>query len=297
MTFTVSKLLIMLCCVLFPAIAVGDSGGATGAVRVSQTRNPDDKQSHASEVKVVPWRSQRFGQYQALLIGIDGYSRLSREDQLTTAINDARAVAQLLLEKYGFNVKTVSNAKRTTILAELRRLREQLTANDRLLIYYSGRCRVDEASKQGYWWPSDANPADQMSWIATAEVSDQLKAMKATQVIVVADSCYTGAMPYRASVRQQGESRDSWLQRLSQTRSRTVLGSGSLQPVPDSVGARHSLFADALLQALQENDVVTDAATLFSTLKPAAPAATPVYSMIETTSAKGGDFVFVPRLR
>jgi uncharacterized caspase-like protein len=246
---------------------------------------------------VVPWRSQRFGQYQALLIGIDDYSQLPRKDQLSTSISDARAVARLLLEKYGFNVKTVSNAARATIFNELLRLREQLTTKDRLLLYYSGRCHVDETSKLGYWWASDANPADQASWIATAEVSDQLKAMKATQILVVADSCYTGVVPYRASPRKQGESRDSWLQRLAQTRSRTVLSSGTLQPVADAAGTRHSLFADALLKALRENDAVTDAATLFLTLKPAAPATAPVYSVIEATSDKGGDFVFVPRIR
>ncbi len=297
MAFIARTLLITLCCALFPAIAVSDSGGAVGAAGVSQARNPDDKQSHPSEVSVVPWRSERFGHYQALLIGIDGYSLLPRKDQLITATNDAKAVAQLLLEKYGFNVKTLSNATRATIFNELLQLREQLTANDRLLLYYSGRCHVDETGKLGYWWASDANPADRASWIATAEVSDQLKAMKATQILVVADSCYTGVIPYRASARKQGESRDSWLQRLAQTRSRTVLSSGTQQPVPDAAGANHSLFADALLKALRENDAVIDAATLFLTVKPAVPAGVPAYSVIGATSDKGGDFVFVPRIR
>ena len=185
-----------------------------------------------------------------------------------------------MLEKYGFNVKTLSNATRATIFNELLQLREQLTANDRLLLYYSGRCHVDETGKLGYWWASDANPADRASWIATAEVSDQLKAMKATQILVVADSCYTGVIPYRASARKQGESRDSWLQRLAQTRSRTVLSSGTQQPVPDAAGANHSLFADALLKALRENDAVIDAATLFLTVKPAVPAGVPSYNFV-----------------
>jgi uncharacterized caspase-like protein len=297
MTFATRKLLTTLWCALLPAVAVGSSGGAVAAATVSQAGNPGDKQNPPAEVSVVPWRSQRFGQYQALLIGIDGYSRLPPKQQLATASKDARAVAQVLLKRYGFNVKTISNATRATIFNELLRLREQLSANARLLLYYSGRCHVDEASKRGYWWASDANPADRASWIATAEISDQLKAMKATQILVVADSCYTGVVPYHASARKQSESRESWLQRLSQTRSRTVLSSGTLQPVPDTADAGHSLFADALLKALRENDVVIDAATLFSTLKPAAPAAVPAYAAIEGASDEGGDFVFVPRIR
>jgi uncharacterized caspase-like protein len=295
MVLTASRLLLILCCVTIPAVAVGDGGGAVGAAGVSQSRNPDDKPSRPSQVSVVPWRSQRFGQYQALLIGIDGYSLLPRKDQLTTSANDARAVARLLLEKYGFNVKTVSNATRATIFNELLQLREQLTVNDRLLLYYSGRCHVDEANKLGYWWASDANPTDPASWIATAEVSDQLKAMKATQILIVADSCYTGVAPYRTTPRKQDETRDSWLRRLSQTRSRTILSSGTLQPTPDAAGTNHSLFAAALLKTLRNNDVVIDAATLFSTVKPAAPAGVPVYSVIKATNNTGGDFVFVPR--
>ena len=191
----------------------------------------------------------------------------------------------------------MSNAKRATIFAELSRLREQLTANDRLLLYFSGHCRVDETNKHGYWWASDANPTDPASWIATAEISDQLKAMQATHILVVADSCYTGVVPYQTSAPKHSESRDSWLQRLSQTHSRTVLSSGALQPVPGSASARHSLFATALLQALRENDAVSDAASLFSTLKPAAPAGVPAYSLIEASNGKVGDFVFVPRHR
>lgn len=297
MTLAARKLLATLCYTLLPVVAVGDSGGSIGAAATSRVGNPSDKQNSPSEVSVVPWRSERFGQYQALLIGIDGYRRLPPKDQLPTAINDAKAVAQLLLKRYGFNVKTMSNATRATIFNELRRLREELTANDRLLLYYSGRCHVDENGKQGYWWASDANPADRASWIATAEISDQLKVMKAVHVLVVADSCYVGVAPYKGSTRKQDESRDSWLRRLSRTRSRTVLSSGTLQPVPDPVGADHSLFATAFLKALRENDAVIDAATLFLTLKPTAPAGTPVYYAIDTRNDDDGDFVFVPRIR
>jgi uncharacterized caspase-like protein len=293
MTLAAKKLLATLCCALLPAMATADSpAGASSAGGAT------DKQSRPNQVSVVPWRSQRFGDYQALLIGIDSYSQLPRQHQLTTAINDAKAVAQLLREKYGFNVRTVGNATRATIFAELLRLREQLRANDRLLLYYSGRCHVEQANKQGYWWASDTNPAEQTSWIATAEVSDQLKAMKATQILVVADSCYTGVLPYHAqSARKQSESRDGWLQRLSQKRSRTVLTSGTLEPVADPAGAGHSLFADAFLKALRENNAVIDGATLFATLKPAAPAGVPAYSLIEAADDKDGDFVFVPRVR
>ncbi|MDX1488184.1 MAG: caspase family protein [Acidiferrobacterales bacterium] len=244
------------------------------------------------KVGVVPWRSQRFGTYEALLIGINSYSHLPKTEQLTTAINDANAVAQLLLERYGFNVKVLRNARRETIFAELARLRAELTETDHLLLYYAGHGHIDGQNKRGYWWPSDADPNDSATWIANAEVTDQVKAMKATHVLIVADSCYTGTQPYGSLASPAGEKRDVWLQHLAKIRARTVLTSGSLQPLTKTSASEHSIFANAFMQALRVNDHVTEGARLLATL--GSPA---TYAFIDGNSDRDGDFLFVPRNR
>jgi uncharacterized caspase-like protein len=261
----------------------------TAQATTHQTGQPD-------QVGVVPWRSQRFGSYQALVIGINGYTHLPKTEQLTTAVNDANAVAQLLLERYGFNVKVLRDARRQTILTELARLRAELTEADALLLYYAGHGYVDPHSKRGYWWPSDADPNDPATWIANGEVSDQLKALKAKHVLIVADSCYSGTRPYRLlAPRERGESRDGWLRRLAGMRSRTVLTSGRLQPLAQiwhTSASEHSRFADALMHALRNNDRVLEGARLFATL--GSPA---VYAIIDGAGHVDGDFLFVPRNR
>ncbi len=266
---------------------------AQGANRVTQVAQVDTTQPRQpNEVVVVPWRSQRFGNYQALVIGINGYSRLPKADQLTTAINDANAVAKLLFERYGFNVKVLRNPRRQTIFAALEQLRQELTEVDRFLLYYAGRCHVDSKTIHGYWLPSDADLEDPATWIANGEVSDQLKTMKATHVLIVADSCYTGTRPYRSPPVPADENRDAYLKRLAKIQSRTVLTSGSLQPVSDPAASQHSIFAGAFMQALRDNDRVLEGARLFANLGSAS-----IYATIDDSGHRDGDFIFVPRHR
>ena len=72
-----------------------------------------------------------LGNYYALVIGNNAYHSLP---PLETAINDARAVAQLLRNKYGFRVDVLIDATREDILRALNRYRRMLDANDNLLI-------------------------------------------------------------------------------------------------------------------------------------------------------------------
>lgn len=276
--------------VLWPAQTEVAAQGVSNVTRVAQADTTQPRQP--SEVVVVPWRSQRFGNYQALVIGINGYSHLPKADQLTTAINDANAVAKLLFERYGFNVRVLRNPRRQTIFAALEQLRQELTEADRFLLYYAGRCHVDSKSTRGYWLPSDADLKDPATWIANGEVSDQLKAMKATHVLIVADSCYTGTRPYRLPPPPASEDRDAYLKRLAKMQSRTVLTSGSLQPAPDTAASQHSIFADAFMQALRDNEGVLEGVRLFAGLGSAS-----TYATIDDSGHQDGDFIFVPRNR
>ena len=83
-----------------------------------------------------------------------------------------------------------------------------------------------------------------VDWIANAALTRHLKAMQANHVLVVADSCYSGAL-FRnadASLERKGE-RNAWIDRMNEKRSRTAIASGGLEPMMDSGGGRHSAFA------------------------------------------------------
>ncbi len=233
-----------------------------------------------------------YGDYYALVIGNNDYQQLS---PLRTAINDARAVSTLLEVEYGFNVKLLENATRVDIVKSISTLRSQVGNQDNLLIYYAGHGHLDEAANEGYWLPIDASRDDPSNWVTTDQIVGQIRGMQAKHVMVVADSCFSGTMTRAIKIEQRTP---DYLQRIVKTKSRTVLTSGGLEPIMDSGGGSHSVFAEAFITLLAENTEVLDASQLFSQLRPKVMVnsdQTPEYGDIRKAGHDGGDFLFVRR--
>jgi uncharacterized protein YgiM (DUF1202 family) len=232
-----------------------------------------------------------FGQYVALVIGNDNYA--NGLPSLKTAGDDAWAVAETLKNDYGFRVTVIVDATRSQIIGALARLRETLTWDDNLLIYYAGHGSYDQGSDQGYWLPVDAVPDDPTNWVSNTDITNMLKAIQARHVMVVADSCYSGTLTRDANVAIKDS---DYIQRMVQKKARTVMTSGGLEPVADSGGSGHSVFAAAFIAALQQNNGVMDAQSFFAKVREpvvlAAPQ-TPEYSNLRFAGHEGGDFVFV----
>ncbi len=233
-----------------------------------------------------------FGRYHALVIGNNGYRHLPR---LSTAAKDARSVAGLLEHDYGYAVELLLDAGRKEIIDALSRYRARLTKGDNFLLYYAGHGWLDRETGRGYWLPIDAERQSPANWISTGDISDTLKAMPAKHVMVVADSCYSGTLTRAVKI---GALSKNYLQRLAGMRTRVVLSSGGLEPVLDTGGGEHSVFAEAFLRVLKENSAVLEGTRLFDRLREAvvrnAPQ-TPEYSDILYAGHEGGDFLFVRR--
>jgi hypothetical protein len=240
------------------------------------------------------------GTYHALVIGNNNYRQVPH---LRTAVNDAREVAKVLQEQYGFRVKLLTDATGYDLLKALDELRGKLTKEDNLLIYYAGHGKMDDKGG-GYWLPVDADANSSASWIANDNITGILDAMLARQILLVADSCYSGtltrsAMGQPEPVRTQEEML-RLLQQLTQKRSRIAMTSGRLEPVLDSAGGTHSVFAEAFLKALRDNDGVLLGQDFFRRVQiqvadvagqlPLAPE--PQYAPIRP-GYEAGDFVFV----
>lgn len=246
--------------------------------------------------KPAPLAGIDIGSFHALAIGNDNYRSIPR---LKTAVNDAQVVSRMLRDSYGFNVRLLTNATRHEILTAMTALRQTLTDRDNLLIFYAGHGILDTDTERGYWLPVDAEKDNPANWISNADLTDVVKAIRARHVLVVADSCYSGTlvravMPdFRSPVEQE-----TWWKRVASRRSRAALTSGGLEPVLDGGGGGHSVFARAFLQALQDNDAVLDATTLFKRVqRPVAVNSdqTPSYSDIRGAGHDGGEFLFVRR--
>ena len=200
-----------------------------------------------------------FGNYHALVIGNNDYRTLP---DLSSPVNDATELADLLRNRYGFKTTVLLNADRYQILSALNTLRETLTPADNLLIYFAGHGELDEVNQRGHWLPVDAERDSTANWIPTTAVTDILNIMRAKQILLVVDSCYAGALT-RSSVGRLAagmteNERLHWLKTMAARRSRTVLTSGGVAPVMDAGGGRHSVFAKALLEVLGTNTDAID---------------------------------------
>jgi ankyrin repeat protein len=232
-----------------------------------------------------------FGRYFALVIGNNNYRYLPK---LLTAQSDAAEVAKILKVKYAFSVQLLLDADRSTVLLALGNLRNNLTKQDNLLIYYAGHGWLDKEADEGYWLPVDAEIDHMVNWISNSSITATLRALRAKHVLVLADSCYSGKLARGIHTVHRNP---GYLSRLSKKKARSVISSGGLEPVIDSGGkGLHSVFASAFLDTLSENKDIMDGTFLFNKLRRQVMLnsdQTPEYSDIRKAGHEGGEFLFV----
>jgi tetratricopeptide (TPR) repeat protein len=234
--------------------------------------------------------------YYALIIGNNGYTALPK---LKTAEADARAVEKLLRESYGFQTKLLVNATRAQTVSALSAYRRELSSDASLLIYYAGHGYNDKDADKAYWLPVDAERDDVSNWIIADEITTGIRVIPAKHVLVISDSCYSGTLSRGLSdMLPRPAEREQFLQRMAAGHSRTLMASGGDEPVVDSGGSGHSIFADALLHGLREIDKVQfTAGELFRSYVEESVAGraqqTPEYNPLRNSGHESGDFVFI----
>ena len=86
-----------------------------------------------------------------------------------------------------------------------------------------------------------------------------------------------------------------YIERLKNKKTRLVITSGGNEPVVDSDGGQHSLFAIKLIDILKNNSSVINSSTLFEPIKEYVSDnadQTPERGRIHKTGHAGGDFLF-----
>jgi uncharacterized caspase-like protein len=244
------------------------------------------------------------GRRLALVIANEAYQRWPR---LNTPLSDAESVTQALQQHFGFKVTVVQNATRQQTLAALNRLRMQAGPEDQVLVYYAGHGHMDEVTARGYWIPVDGDAKDIAQWVSVIDVSDQLAAMPARHVMVIADSCYSGTLT-RSLIPQVDQAlsaaqRQGPLSHLARQRVRVAMTSGGLEPVVDGGSVGHSLFARSLLDMLDQVKSPVAAQELFQAVSARFAHLAqrlhiqqqPEYAPIGFAGHEAGDFVLAPQ--
>jgi hypothetical protein len=240
-----------------------------------------------------------YGRYFALVIGNSEHQFLS---ELSSAKNDARRVSEVLVDRYGFEVTRIDNADNISVLAALNQLHETLGPNDNLLIYYAGygNERTDEQMQIGYWLPVNAQrPPIDTYWVPVGQIGAHLARLPARRVLVIADSSFSGLVAdtptFFLAVSPELFTSDRYLAIRHENRSRLLISSGQDYPVSDQSGDQ-SIFADAVLGALEANQEILPAPALFLAIREQLdPGALEVqFKAIKGAGDAVGDFYFVP---
>jgi hypothetical protein len=155
--------------------------------------------------------------------------------------------------------------------------------------------------RKAYWWPVDARSGDTTNWISADDINDNLRGMDAKHVLVISDSCYSGELPrgqiVGTSIISESERK---LRDIMDGTSRTLIASGSNEPVIDDEGNGHSVFANALLRSLKELEpnIFTAYDLFYQGILPKGAASkrqTPQYGRLFNAGHDAGDFVFVKK--
>jgi hypothetical protein len=239
--------------------------------------------------------SLSIGPYYALVIGNNDYTYLNK---LQTAVNDATALGQLLQERYGFQTKLLKNATRNDVITALNEYRKTLAPNSNLLIYYAGHGYQDNDAKKAYWLPVNAQSDNNENWISADDITTNVRALPSLHVLIVSDSCYSGALLTRSVDRNINLGLPAvFIAKMLRSKSRTLMASGGNEPVADGGAGSHSVFAGAILQSLEQiQDAQFTAQALFGKVQVGVAvrqaAQVPQYTPILLSGDEGGDFVF-----
>lgn len=225
-----------------------------------------------------------------LCIGINQYT--NGISTLNNAVRDAKAFEKILKDKYGV-INSLSlydkDATLGNIIHAFDKLREMITKEDNLIIYFSGHGEL--VNNQGYWIPSDAVAGKRYTYLYNHEVRDLLSDLKAHHVLVIADACFSGALLQY--------NRDSAVTRYYALPSRWVMTSGQMEVVPDGLPGYHSPFAKSLLTQLTYNPKSYLSLTeLWSNMREGIVAnsgQTPACEPVRNANHQGGEYYFMEK--
>lgn len=239
------------------------------------------------------------GRYYALIIAVQQYNAEdNRIQNLDFPVSDANLFAAALRKGYTFDsIRIMINPSKSEIMRVLLAYRLSLGENDNFLMFYSGHGYWDKDNEQGYWLPANATMDDPSTWISNSDIKDQIKPMKCIHTLLVSDACFSGGIFKTREANLSGATKT--VQELYKVKSRKAMTSGALTTVPDK-----SVFLKYMLDALNGNTTAyLSSERLFYSFKENAinnslsDGLIPQFGVIADTDDKGGDFIFVKKIK
>jgi peptidoglycan/xylan/chitin deacetylase (PgdA/CDA1 family)/tetratricopeptide (TPR) repeat protein len=255
------------------------------------------------EIPVV--KSELYGDSWALVIGVNEYEYWPK---LNYAVNDAKGVAEVLREQYGFKSdhifelydENATRGKIAELLSDTLADPSRVKPNDRVFVFYAGHGMtrsLPSGRKLGYIIPVNAELIKFSSnSISMTHLQDFSEMIPAKHVYFIMDSCYSGIALTRGGGSLGGS---KYLSEIASRRARQILTAGGAdQEVADGGPQGHSIFTWTLLQGLKgdadiDNNHVITASELGAFITPKVSnnsSQTPIFGNL--VGSEGGDFIF-----
>ncbi len=235
--------------------------------------------------------SEKRGRSLLLAIGIDRYQYIGG---LHNAVRDVEYLAEVLSRRYQFDKRWATKlineeATLANISQKFHRLVEEARPEDEVLVYFSGHGAFNQSIDRGFWIPFDGKPDETHTLFSNSTLVDFVASIPARHVVLIVDSCFSGA--FFGGVRRLDVP-----ERLSSIPSRWVMTSGRNEVVSDGPPGQNSPFAESLIYHLNAND---EAGFRITALFPriieqvgANAEQLPRCEPIRNVGHKGGEFVF-----
>ncbi|MEM8898967.1 MAG: caspase family protein, partial [Bacteroidota bacterium] len=143
-----------------------------------------------------------FEKSHAFIIGINAYKHVS---PLSTAVNDAEALAKKLAEDHGYEVHPplLDASKKDMMRLFEKDFPEKVGENDRVLFYFAGHgiALNSDDDPKGYLVPADAKPGDRDSLISMELLHKSCAKLPCQHGILILDCCFAGAFKWSTGFR------------------------------------------------------------------------------------------------
>ena len=201
-------------------------------------------------------REDVYDESWAVIIGIDDYQN---ESVLQYAVEDAKAVQEMLLSKFDYskeNIKVLLNedATKNNIENSLEEITTNAGENDRILIFFSGHGMTysyPNGGEIGYLLPVDGNEEKLYSSAIPMNDLEQISSMsKAKHMLFLVDACYSGY----STIGTKGidvNKTPNYMEKITSRKSRQIITAGSKdEEAMEKSEWGHSAYTKNLLDAL-----------------------------------------------
>jgi filamentous hemagglutinin family protein len=224
----------------------------------------------------------------ALMIAVEKYDN-GEIPALEAPVRDADAIGAELTNRLGYEVQTLKNPTKADIVRAMKQIAQTANIDDSVTVYYAGHgYQKDDGA--GYWLPADAGVDNPGKWISNRDIAKMLEAIPAKQVMLVADSCYSGSLVGdAAATRAPGLATPGDVANLLNKRAVMVLSSGGEEPVSDEGRNGHSIFAWSLLESLRKVDSIAPVGSQFGQISQRVSASypqTPKYAVLTAADSE-----------